>query len=58
MGQKYKQKDILTSVYVNCIKTLIQIVILYERSDFLWIGVDEFKYKSKSFGDVPRAINK
>ena len=58
MIEKYKTKDILSSVYVRCDRFLIQIVILYDRGDFIWISKDKQKIDGKVFGDVPRALNK
>lgn len=51
---------ILSSLYIDCGSTIIDVAILYERGDFLWIGSDkmEFNTGSRIFGDVPRAISK
>jgi hypothetical protein len=43
---------------VRCGHFFIQIVILYDRGDFIWINEDSFKLDGKIFGDVARAINR
>ena len=48
----------MSSVYVRCGRFFIQIVILYDRGDFIWINKDSFKLDGKIFGDVARAINR
>ena len=48
----------MSSVYVRCGRFFIQIVILYDRGDFIWINKDSFKLDRKIFGDVARAINR
>lgn len=58
MIEKFKTREILSSIYVRCGQLLIQIVILYDRGDFIWISNDKHKIDGKHIGDVPRAINK
>ena len=48
----------MSSVYVRCGRFFIQIVILYDRGDFIWINKDSLKFDGKIFGDVARAINR
>ena len=48
----------MSSVYVRCGRFFIQIVIFYDRGDFIWINKDSLKFDGKIFGDVARAINK
>ena len=43
---------------MRCGHFFIQIVILYDRGDFIWINEDSFKLDGKIFGDVARAINR
>lgn len=57
---KKKCKSIQSkNIYIQC-ETLItiQILIVYERGNFLWINRDNFDFKSKKFGDTPRALSK
>ena len=48
----------MSSVYVRCGRFFIQIVIFYDRGDFIWINKDSLKFDGKIFGDVARAINR
>lgn len=61
MSGTYSNLDILTSFYIECKRLTIQISIVYERGNFLWIASDDYQVNSdnlKSFGDRPRALNK
>jgi hypothetical protein len=53
----YENEKILTGVHVGCTVLLIQIQIVYERGNFLWIGANDFN-KFTFFGDTPRALKK
>jgi hypothetical protein len=55
----YENEKILTGIYVKCTILLLQIQIVYERANFLWIGANDLKIKSnKFFGDTHRALKK
>ena len=56
----YENEKILTGIYVKCDVLLIQIQIVYERGNFLWIGANDLQIKTsdKYFGDFPRALKK
>jgi hypothetical protein len=52
----YIQKN---NIYIKCYTFItIQILIVYERGNFLWIDKDDFFLKSKQFADTPRALSK
>lgn len=58
MNGNYFKEKVLSNLYIECKLITIQISIVYERGDFLWIGNDEYKIEqTKYFGDVPRALN-
>ena len=56
----YENEKILTGIYLKCNSLLIQIQIVYERGNFLWIGANDLQIKTsdKYFGDFPRALKK
>ena len=55
----YNSHSILTGIYIKCPSVTLQIVIIYERGAFFWIGEDSLASdEPKTFGDVPRAIRK
>ncbi|RNA44530.1 fukutin isoform X1, partial [Brachionus plicatilis] len=54
----YFDFDIISSLYLNCDLTELQISIFYERENFLWIPEDDFQNKKKLFNDKPRAFKK
>lgn len=55
----YNKVTVVTNIYINCEDAMIQLVILYDRHQFLWIGADESQTGiPKWFGDVPRALHK
>ena len=54
----YLEEKILTNIYLNCTKIIIQIAIFYNRHEFIWIGADDIKLINKWFGDYPRSLNK
>lgn len=60
MSGSYFKEKILTNLYIECKLLTLQISIVYERGDFLWIGSDDYKneHANKYFGDTPRALNK
>ena len=54
----YLNIDFLSNLYIDCGKLVIQIGILYERSNFLWNGRERKKVNSGFlFGDTPRAFS-
>jgi hypothetical protein len=55
----YENESILSGVYVKFKHLLIQIQLVYNRGDFLWIGANDLDTKNvKFFGDTPRALKK
>ena len=58
MSGNYFNEKVLTNLYIECKLLTLQISIVYDRGDFLWIGSDEYKNEErKYFGDTPRALN-
>jgi len=48
----------MNNIYIKCNTFItIQILIVYERGNFLWIDKDDLTLKSKQFGDTPRALS-
>ncbi len=58
-GVNSEKNIYLNSIYIECNYMLIQVSIVYERSNFYWIGKDNFQTsRTKYFGDTPRSLNR
>ncbi len=60
MFSEYEKQEILSGISLECNQLIVQIVLVYNRGNFLWIpsNSDIHTKKSKCFGDVVRALRK
>ena len=57
---KLLKKRILTNFYLECEHFVLQLSLVYKRSNFFWIGKGDYEdlQISKYFGDHDRALTK
>lgn len=53
-------RNVVSNVFLKCIKYTVQLAVYYKRGDFYWIGGVDSSYSGKTvwFGDASRAMNR
>ncbi len=57
----FSGESILTNMFIECTLLTIQVSIVYQRGNFLWILNDDYtrqNHRNSPFGNVPRAFNR